>query len=244
MSALDEIDSAGAEPDRSTVALFQQEWQIYRKMVDNNYLFHHEAYGRLHRLLVEEIDRPFRFLDIACGDAAASAGALRGTRVAHYHGIDFSRAALSIAERNLSALGCPMTLEERDFREALDGLASPPDIAWIGLSLHHLQAPEKLAFMRRARAVVGSGGLFAVYEDTSPDGETREAWLDRWDAQKPHWTAYSEAEWDSVTSHVHAADFPETDSTWHRLGREAGFATIRELFRSPTDLFRLYCFSG
>ena len=47
-----------------------------------------------------------------------------------------------------------------------------------------------------------------------------------------------------MSGHVHAADFPETDATWHALGREAGFARVRELFAAPSDLFRLYCFTA
>jgi hypothetical protein len=94
MAALTSNNSDNAAPDASTVALFQQDWMLYRKMVDNNFLYHREAYGRLHGVLVNEVARPFRFLDIACGDASASVGALRGTRVAHYQGIDFSGAAL------------------------------------------------------------------------------------------------------------------------------------------------------
>jgi SAM-dependent methyltransferase len=34
-----------------------------------NYCSHREVYGRLRRVLIEEIERPFRFLDLACGDA-------------------------------------------------------------------------------------------------------------------------------------------------------------------------------
>jgi hypothetical protein len=49
--------------------LFTQEWQVYRKMVDNDYLFHAGAYCCLRQLLIEKINRPFFFLDIACGDA-------------------------------------------------------------------------------------------------------------------------------------------------------------------------------
>jgi len=63
-----------AAPD-SAAAIFQQEWRIYRKMVDQNYLFHREAYSGLRRVLLEEAPRPFRFLDLACGDASAAADA-------------------------------------------------------------------------------------------------------------------------------------------------------------------------
>src|SRR3954454_14293667 len=71
----------------TTQELFLDAWHVYRKMVDNDYLFHRDAYGCLRRIL-EEIDRPFCFLDAACGDAGMSTVALRGTRIAHYYGID------------------------------------------------------------------------------------------------------------------------------------------------------------
>ncbi len=229
--------------DATTVELFQQDWKLYRKMVDNNFLFHREAYAALHEVLINDAARPFRFLDIACGDASASVGALRGTMIAHYHGIDFSGAALELAGKALTELNCTVKFEQRDFLEALAGVVEQVDVAWIGLSLHHLQGMEKLAFMRTIRNVLAPGGLFLIYENTSPDGEGRENWLRRWDLQKPFWTAYSEDEWNVMAAHVHAADFPETDATWHTLGREAGFASVREVFAAPTDLFRLYGFS-
>ena len=65
----------------SAAALFQRQWRIYRKVVDNNYLFHREAYERLHNLLIAEVAGPFYFLDVACGDASATVDALKGTQV-------------------------------------------------------------------------------------------------------------------------------------------------------------------
>jgi SAM-dependent methyltransferase len=105
--------------DEAAAALFQQQWQLYRKFVDNNYFYHREVYGRLHRILAKEAVQPFRFLDIACGDARATVDALKGTRVAHYHGIDLSHAALNLASKALETLACPVTLDHRDFVAAL-----------------------------------------------------------------------------------------------------------------------------
>jgi len=224
-------------------ALFRKQWQLYRKLVDNNYLFHREAYARLHQILVDEAVHPFRFLDIACGDAGATAKALRGTRVAHYHGIDLSQPALDLASTALETLACPVRLDQRDFVEAFRDRPEPAHVAWIGLSLHHLRAPAKLALMREIRVVVGDRGLLLIYENASPDGEDRDAWLRRWDRQKPSWTALTPEDWDTMAAHVRAADFPETNSRWHSLGHEAGFGEVRELFVAPTDLFRMYCFN-
>ena len=105
MSAVDLSDVTNT----SALNLFQRDWQTYRKVVENNYMFHREVYRRLRQILMEA-PRPFRFLDIACGDASASVEALKGTRVSHYHGIDLSAPALDLAREVLTTLGCPVTL--------------------------------------------------------------------------------------------------------------------------------------
>lgn len=223
---------------------FQRNWGIYRKMLDNNYMNHREAYGRLRQLLVEEAPAGFRFMDIACGDATASITAIDGTAIGHYHGIDLSAPALKLARQSLRPLVCPVLLDERDFHEALLTQSEAADVVWIGLSLHHFQRPEKAKLMRAIRGALAEDGVFAIYENAGPDGESRDGWLTRWDAQRPGWTAYDDAEWDSVVTHVHGNDYPETDESWRALGREAGFGAVRELYRTPSDLFRLYAFTG
>ena len=66
--------------------------------------------------------------------------------------------------------------------------------------------------------------------------------MERWLLQKPAWTAYDEDDWSAMWAHVSTFDFPETDSTWRKLGEDAGFSHVRELFRAPTNLFRMYEF--
>src|SRR6516162_2414123 len=209
--------------DEPMAALFQHQWQLYRKFVDNNYFYHREVYARLHRILVDEVVQPFRFLDIACGDARATVETLRGMRVSHYYGIDLSQAALEQASKALKLLECPVTLDHRDFVEALRDWPKHVDVAWIGLSLHHLLAPAKLSLMREIRGIVGDAGLFLIYENASPDGEDRDAWLRRCLRQsQPLWPALTVGEYEAVAAHVRDNDFPETTSKWQSLGREAG----------------------
>jgi SAM-dependent methyltransferase len=225
------------------MAPFQEDWQLYRKMVDNNFLFHREAYTRLHDILTVEFDRPFRFLDIACGDAGASVEALKETRVASYHGIDISQPALELAGKALQALDCPFTLEHGDFVSQVRDHHASADVVWIGLSLHHLKTPAKLTLMRSIRRIVAEQGLFLIYEPASPDGEDRQGWLTRYRRQKESWHAYTEKEWDTMWAHTLAGDFPETVSGWHALGHAAGFMQVREMFVAPSNLLRLYAFS-
>jgi len=238
-----ESGTPSAEASRdSAAAIFQREWRLYRKMVDNNYLFHREAYSRLRRVLLEDAVRPFRFLDLACGDATATAAALKGTEIASYCGVDLSVEALDLASAALANVGCPVTLRRSDFVEALAGRPEPVDVVWIGLSLHHLRAPAKLDVMRAAHRLLDGHGMLLVYENASPDGEDRETWLERWDFQEHDWTGLSPDEWGRMAAHVRTHDFPETVPRWRELGREAGFGTAQELFVAPTNLFRLFSF--
>jgi SAM-dependent methyltransferase len=199
-----------------------------------------EVYRRLHRLLIDEAPRPFRFLDLGCGDATAS---VAGTPVAAYHGIDLSQPALDLAREAVGELGCPVTLERRDFVAALRDWTAPVDVVWIGQSLHHLRSAGKLEAMRRVRELVGEHGLFLAWEAFSLEGESRDAWLGRFERIRPSFTALSEEEWDAMADHTRLADFPETGSRWHELGRDAGFAEVRELFVAPHALSAMYCFS-
>jgi SAM-dependent methyltransferase len=221
-------------------AVFHETWRIYRTLIDENYLFHREAYACLQCILREEVRRPFRFLDVACGDATASVAALSGAPITHDHGIDLSAAALALARPALADLACPVTLEQADYVAALRTRTEPADVVWIGLSLHHLRTPQKLDVLRMIRRRLPADGHVLLYEDTSPDGEDRDGWLRRWDAQQPRWTAYTSDEWATITAHVHAADYPEPAGRWRMLAAEAGFAAAREMFVAPSDLFRLY----
>ena len=116
---MDEPINIRGSTGESAAAFFRHQWQLYRKFVDNNYFYHRQVYDRLHWILVDEAVQSFRFLDIACGDARATVQTLTGTRVAHYYGIDLSSAALEMASKTLESLGCPVTLDQRDFIEAL-----------------------------------------------------------------------------------------------------------------------------
>ncbi len=236
-----QMQKPNVQPNCDASDLFQKEWSTYRKMVDNNYLFHAEACHWLHGILAERAS-PFHMLDIACGDAGTTVKALEGTSIAKYTGMDLSLPALEIARNNLHVLNCPVELLHAEFSQALENWNDPIDIVWIGLSLHHFRSPQKLSVMREVRRLLNRDGLFLVYENASPDGEEREAWLNRWDRQKPLWRAFSPSEWQAMATHVHENDFPETATRWHELGREAGFNDIHEVFTAPSNLFRMYSF--
>lgn len=235
----------GAVVDAEALPLFQRQWAIYQKCVDNDYLSHKGAYGSLHALLIRRFDGPFSFLDLACGDAGPCVGALQGTTVAHYHGVDLAIPALERAARNLERLDCEVELEQSDYIEAIHKRPEPADVVWIGLSLHHLLADQKQELMREIRRMVGPQGLFATYEPTLADGEDRIGFLDRYEAHgRRYFTALSSSELDALYEHIRGFDYPESMDSWRAIGAASGFARTELLFTNPYDFFRVLCFSG
>ena len=89
--------SASPVVDEEAMQTFRHQWQVYSKLLDNDYLSTRAVRAVLHRELVTDVNRPFRFLDLACGDARLTVAALQGTSVIHYHGIDLSAPALAMA---------------------------------------------------------------------------------------------------------------------------------------------------
>jgi ubiquinone/menaquinone biosynthesis C-methylase UbiE len=229
--------------DATALEIFQNQWEVYRKFLKYDYLSNAQACAALHRFLTGEVSRPYRFLDLACGDASGIVTALKATPIELYRGVDLSAPALALAEDNLATLPCTVQLDEADFSAAMRGLEAPEDIVWISLSLHHLDTDAKLAFMREVRSGIDPKGAFLVYEPTRRDGEDRPAYLDRLEeVGRREWTELTATEFAEGMKHVRTCDLPETVSDWERLGREAGFSSTRELYRSPADLFRLFLY--
>jgi SAM-dependent methyltransferase len=237
--------SGDAVADADALPLFERQWTIYQKCIDNDYLSHREAYQALHRRLVDRFDGPFSFLDLACGDASQTAKALKGTTVVHYHGVDLAMPALERAARNLETLDCDIELEQSDYIEAIRKRPEPADVVWIGLSLHHLLATQKRDLMREIRRMVGPDGLFALYEPTLADGEDRDGFLDRWEAHgRATYATLTVDELDTLVEHVRTCDFQEPMPTWRAIAEEAGFARTELVFTDPDNFFRLICFTG
>jgi hypothetical protein len=143
----------------------------------------------------------------------------------------------------VAALACPVVLELGDYVSAMREQPEPADVVWIGLSLHHLQTPDKQVLMREVRTAVGATGLFLIYEPTRHEAESRPAYLDRFEQVcRSAWAALRPDEWATILAHVRSADFPEPPSVWAQLGRDAGFPNVRELFTDPTGFNKVFCF--
>lgn len=237
------MGEVSAPPLTGDQSYFLASWRIYRKVLDLNYMLHREVYETL-RDAVASVPQGFAFLDIACGDAAGTAGALSGSGVGSYVGIDISRPALDIAAQELATIGCPVQLVERDLREALAEQQGRFDLVWLGQSLHHFQRDDKLAILRAIRRVLSPGGTFMLWEPTLLPGEDRHGWLGRLAARRKHWPDIDDSEWRVMYDHCASSDYPEAQADWLGMARDAGMLNGRVVFTAPVVINQVYRFDG
>ena len=110
------MDLAAESSSEGGLAIFVAQQALCRRVVKANYMSHRAFFGILHDLLKAR-SAPFSLLDLACGDAGCSVGALRGTNVSDYVAVDLSEPALSLAASNASSLRCATQVVRRDFQE-------------------------------------------------------------------------------------------------------------------------------
>lgn len=229
--------------DREALEFFRSQWTLYSKLVRHNQLFHREVREKIRNLLRRDVAERIRILDLGCGDASVLVSALTDLPVAHYHGVDLAEPALEMAAENLTALGCEIELEQADFIEAMRERPEPADLVWIGLSLHHLDTGDKLELLHEIRAVLASSGRLLIYDPTIPDEENLTSFHNREETIiRERWTMLTEAEREAAVRHIHASDLPETVSDTLALGREAGFASVEQLYVSPSNIYRMFMY--
>jgi ubiquinone/menaquinone biosynthesis C-methylase UbiE len=224
-------------PSAGGLAIFVAQQALYRRVVEADYMSHRAFFGILHDLLKAR-SAPFSLLDLACGDAACSVDALRGTNVSEYIAVDLSEPALSVASNNARSLGCATQVVHRDFQEYVNAAVRRWDIIFIGFSFHHLDSKAKVAFAPQICRALSAGGEWIFFEPMLDGNETREEFLDRWKASlERDWHEFTSEEKKTIWEHVSQYDLPENLRTFERIALEGGFRSVEHLY---TDPFRFY----
>ena len=107
---------------------FVDTWEVYRKLVAANYMFHRELYNEVEKRLTPADGQPFSLLDLGCGDAATLAPVLRRLPVSRYLGVDLSPVALELAAANLRGLSGAVTFQLGNILDTLSCEMEPVDV--------------------------------------------------------------------------------------------------------------------
>ncbi|MCK7613366.1 class I SAM-dependent methyltransferase [Roseibium sediminicola] len=235
-----QLQSVADTPAAASEALdmFQYEWGIYHKLVRANEMHHRELGQILRRLIETRFDRPFTFLDLACGDASLARCVLKGSKVSRYEGIDLSRPALKCAAEVMAEVPFAVTLSEEDMRDAVLARPQSCDIIWCGFSIHHLDRAQKQDMLLALRGALRPGGIFVCAEPVCRASETRSQFTSRWEGElRRRFSSLTEREYAHLWNHIRTYDYPEPPEDWIAMGERAGFSRVQELFRFPGDLF-------
>jgi len=230
-------------PEDISTEIFIKNWNIYRKIIENDNMSHRAGYSKLKEILLNEIKRPFTFLDLACGDSYYSSITLRDTKAVEYIGIDVSADALSFAKENLKDSGLTSTFIQADFIDFDQIVEQEVDVIWVGFSVHHLSTAEKLEFFIKVKNAISENGIFVLYEPIYTEGEDLDEYCRRFkETYDIHWKGLDKEEEEALFEHIRESEKPETTENWLRLGKEAGFKDAQKVFSERTGLYEIYKF--
>lgn len=198
------VVARGAPLPVESALLFQKQWGVYRKVLQNNELCHMDAIDSIARDFAASGVAAPRVLDIGCGDGAVFSAVLaklekEGKRVnmAHYTGVDASRAALDLNNVRASTKDL-VEMELEDYLETGRD-HSAYDAILANLILHHFDETGKRRIVRQIAGLLAENGVLYygdVYE-TNP-GEGRPALLQRWKSRMKTYKDLTAEELESV----------------------------------------------
>ncbi len=230
----------GPGEDATQVKAFFDQWAVYRRILEGDYLHHRAAYAAIGRAL-EELDAAFSFLDLGAGDAECTVGLLTGRPVERYEAVDLSAVALALAQERAAVLPGVKTFVQADFVTHVRATRERFDIVFIGLSFHHLPRAHKRALLPELRRIVKPGGRLLIYEPILRADETREAVLVRWwEVVRRTWTNLAPGDLEKVRDHVFGNDYPESFATYAELFEAAEFREMRVLFTDADELYAVF----
>lgn len=192
--------------------IFLKSWQVYQKIIHENYMFHREISDAL-RSASNKADttQGLNILDLGCGDASMAIPLLSGVSVQSYSGCDLSKPALDIAQSWLKEQNIEHKLVCDDMCKVICELPEKSlDVVFSSYAIHHLNAIQKQNLIREISRVLKPGGQFILIDIFREPSETRADYMANYmSALKDTWANLSEAEQALVVNHATEYDFPE-----------------------------------
>ncbi len=225
--------------------LFFAGWNLYKKAVDNNCLFHKEMYQTLDKLLIEKFTNiPFSILDLGCGDSAYIAKILLNKSVNNYTGVDLSDFATNLAKTNLPNNIKFVDFINSDFLEAMSIMAKNQqkfDLVFTSYAFHHYQKPQKELFFKLAKQLLNDNGIVVVIDIILKESETLAAFYDRINKFYSTFNQLTAEELNGLYQHVSNSDFPETINTYKDMASNAKFTKFNVLNQQQEIFYFLTC---
>ena len=195
--------------EQNSVRVFSNNWNIYEKIRNANYMHHAEfateTAGALKRFDRKGLD----ILDIGCGDAKALLPVLEQVVVASYTGYDLSPNTLQLAEGHLNGRKFEYSLEQGDMMQLLQSDEKKYHVIYSAFAIHHLHDKEKRKLLQLCFSHLTSGGKMIYIDIFRAQQMSREQYIERYLSMiKNDWRLLSENEKQLLSEHISEYDFP------------------------------------
>jgi SAM-dependent methyltransferase len=234
------MDKSSINAATQTSEFFQQ-WQIYRDVINQNYMYHNELGGILNQYL-QTYDIEFDVLDLGCGDAELFARSPNTSLIKHYTGVDMSSNALSLAEERLQSKSFVKDFIIDDFCQYLSHNDKEYDLIVVGYTLHHLTTAHKIAFFETAKTLLKPAGRLLIYDVVRRDDETRDEFVDRLcKSFAEAWNKFDQTQLASIYNHVRNNDQPENELFFKHQAERLGYHYSMD-YRDKDEFYSLMSF--
>lgn len=195
--------------------LFSDNWNVYQKIIANNYMLHKEFSHYTREVLANAANSIKSVLDLGCGDAQLIAKDLASIDIEAYTGYDLSEAALAQAEHFLQILPTHKTLCLGRMEQLLKASTDSWDLIYSSYAIHHLSDQGKQAIMQEIYHHLNPSGLFIMIDVMRQKNQSREAYMDDYiGGIRKNWPGLEKREQDMIANHIHEYDFP---APYHEL---------------------------
>lgn len=223
---------------------FFQQWAIYQRVIEHNYM-HHDEIGQQLDALLETMHQAVSIVDLGCGDAELIARTKHPDKIKSYTGVDLSDGALELAREKLADKSFESTFVSEDYASFLSNCHEHYDVILVGFTLHHLNATAKTLFFQYAKRVLSAcaDSQLIIYDVVRRDGETQYQFIERLcQSFQTHWQAFSPAQLESIFAHVKNNDQPEDRLFFESMAKAQGFKDFSVHFTDQEHFYSLMSF--
>jgi ubiquinone/menaquinone biosynthesis C-methylase UbiE len=218
--------------DLAAVAAYFNGWEMYKEVIQHNYMEHIEIKEVLHQYLKSHHQDSFSFLDLGCGDASFSSHLLASLSPSSYTGVDLASTALELANQNLSNLKVPFELKQEEIQDFLFSNNLKFDVILSAFSIHHLSEKQKRAYLFQIKEHLNPGGTLLFVDVFREEGESRSEYIKRYSENiHQYWTQLKPEVQESLIQHIKDSDFPEWESSVREWSKAAGFENVSLLYQ-------------
>ena len=210
---------------------FNQQWASYRAIVEHDLMEHRSVADATAQaiegwLAEREADAPAPVMvDLGCGDLALIAPLLRSLPLGTYTGLDLAGVVLPLAQQALGEMPYATDWVEGDLLAwASEGAGTPVDILHSAFAIHHLDQPQKAAFLAAARQRIHPNGIFVWTDVFREPGEARDAYVKRYIRRiRTGWQPLTTEQQEHVIHHLSNFDIPADRAEIQTAAEAAGW---------------------